>query len=110
MGLFDFLKRTREDTANIAAQNSNTNSEVQSSVFKGDLAKFHGVPVATRKNTNTCVELSIDHYESKNNTDNADSEVFMTFPKCLTDYWSCPECGTLNNMNMTGCIVCGLKK
>lgn len=101
MGLFDFLKRNKSDV-----QSSNTGfnkSGEKITAFKGDLAFIQDRDIVEKKEKHRA-GLSGD------NRDSLDSEVYMSFVSTPPKKWSCPECGTCNDENINGCIVCGLRK
>ena len=100
MGLFDFIKKKKGFESQ--KLESDGAPEASKSIFKGDLAslddrpRYEGDPYETE--------------ESEYQGDSSDSVVFMNFPAQGQAKWLCPECGTLNDENMNGCAVCGLKK
>ena len=104
MGLFDFLKKSKDTTTSSNVGGSATGT---ASVFKGDLAMVQGVkkdvPSTTEK-AHTVKPTTSD------NKDSSDSVVFMTFSDYAKAAWCCPECGTANDGSYDGCVVCGLKR
>ncbi|WP_155991172.1 hypothetical protein [Oribacterium sp. FC2011] len=106
MGLFDFLK-TRKPNPDYEYE-AGYSEQNQTSAFKGDLAYFSEYS----NDTGTVYQNTESGYSSGeiHGIDSADSEVYMTFENNANSFWNCPECGTRNDLKMTGCVVCGLKK
>lgn len=103
MGLFDFFKNKKSEA--IPEKETDDIEQESKSVFKGDLARFDERFVAEKRYEDLIEEEHIDSH-----LDSSDSIVFMSFPVWEEKNWRCPECGTLNDMNMTGCVVCGFTK
>ncbi|SDZ95447.1 hypothetical protein SAMN05216349_10315 [Oribacterium sp. KHPX15] len=106
MGLFNFLKPRKPYTDN---ENVTDDQEQnQTGAFKGDLAYF-----SEYSNSTGTVYQNTESGKNSGETygiDSEDSEVYMTFENHAESFWNCPECGTHNDLQMTGCVVCGLKK
>lgn len=101
MGLFDFLKKNKSDAHSL--ETGSSKSEERTSAFKGDLAFIQDRDMVEKKEK---------HHtgSSGENRDSLDSKVYMSFVSTSSKKWSCPECGTYNDENINGCIVCGLRK
>jgi len=101
MGLFDFLKKNKSDVHSLDTDSSK--SEKRTGAFKGDLAFIQDRDVAEKKE-------KYHTGSSSENRDSLDSEVYISFASVPSRKWSCAECGTCNDENINGCIVCGLRR
>ena len=122
MGLFDFLKKSKDTTT--------SNVGGTASVFKGDLAMVRDMkkkysyrlpPIPTSGELEMIQDVMKDSQNTtetahnikqitSDNEDSADSVVFMTFSDYVKIVWRCPECGTISDGSYDGCVVCGIKR
>ena len=108
MALFDFLKKLKTSTASSGNTNSSSSTGEPEIVFMGDLALLgessnqNRTEPVPKKPTNSSITTA--------SKDSSDSVVFMTFDSVRKECWVCSECGTMNDEEFDGCIVCGLKR
>lgn len=105
MGLFDFLKKTHTGSSAAVNAGDKPQSEGRTGVFKGDLAHISDTDEERKpESVHTVPGSSSTATDQK---DSPDSVVFMSFAPTPKGRWLCPECGTSNEEELSGCIVCG---
>lgn len=85
--------------------------EVSTSAFKGDLAftkKEEEAPAAPKEDSEKNVQITNKRGGPDKNSD--DAVVYLDIEKLPRTKWTCKECGTINDENYRGCVVCGLKR
>lgn len=106
MGLFGFLKKSRSDPSSTSVVTDKPGE--RTSVFKGDLAFIQDTYAPPKKEPSSTGYTP--SYYTGENKDSVDSVVYMSFAPTVRNIWVCSECGTRNEDDLDGCIVCGLKK
>lgn len=104
MALFAFLKKSC-DSSIISSTTKKSGDATK--IFKGDLAFIRDADVFPEGNLNA-TEYSIANMDETK--DSSDSVIYMSFAPDVRNMWICPECGTRNENNFNGCVVCGLKR
>lgn len=108
MALFDFLKKPKTGTTPSGSTNGSSASGEPESVFMGDLAFLS--ESSSQNRTESVPKNPMNSSMTTANKDSSDSVVFMTFDSAKKERWACSECGTMNDEELNGCIVCGLKR
>ena len=108
MGLFEFLKKPKSGTASSRNTSGDSASGEPESVFMGDLALLS--ESSSQNKTESVPQKPINSNIAATTKDSSDSVVFMTFDSGKNERWGCSECGTMNDNELDGCIVCGLKR
>ncbi len=104
MAIFAFLKKSR-DSSIISSTTKKSGDATK--IFKGDLAFIRDADVFSEEKLNEAEHSFANMDKAK---DSSDSIIYMSFAPEVRNMWICPECGTRNENNLNGCVVCGLKR